>query len=308
MATWAIGDIQGCWQTLQALLARIEFTPGRDRLWLVGDLVNRGTGSLAVLRWAVANQNSVVAVLGNHELGLLSCAYGVRKPKKRDTIGDILAAPDRDELLTWVRGLPVLHQDAAIRPDTAFVMVHAGVLPGWTIATAAARAAELERVLRGPNLVETLASWRGDSGKRAVKSGLRRDPADRPRGAPWGCVEPDVDAPDRAAFLMNAYTRMRCLDAAGALDLAYAGDPADRPKHLQPWYERAPMQPPHHLLFGHWAALGAVHGAGWTAVDSGCVWGNSLSALCLETLALVQVDTVRADIAPVNIETGSHIP
>lgn len=269
MATWAIGDIQGCDAELGALLDAIDFDPTRDRLWLVGDLVNRGPASLAVLRRIRALGACVVTVLGNHDLHLLACAHlPGAKPRRRDTFEDVLRAPDRDELLDWLRRQPLLHYDAHLDR----VLVHAGLSPEWDLATALACAAEAEAALRGPDFVDFLAHMYGDEPDR------------------W---DPMRHGPARLRFITNCLTRMRYCAPDGRLEMNDKSEPtADKP--LLPWFAvpgRANAD--HGIVFGHWSTL-RLPRARWREhhvypLDSGAVWGGELSALCLEDDRLVQV-------------------
>jgi bis(5'-nucleosyl)-tetraphosphatase (symmetrical) len=269
VATWAIGDIQGCDAELGALLDAIDFDSTRDRLWLVGDLVNRGPASLAVLRRVRALGACVVTVLGNHDLHLLACAHlPGAKPRRRDTFEDVLRAPDRAELLDWLRRQPLLHYDA--RLDR--VLVHAGLSPEWDLATALACAAEAEAALRGPDFVDFLAHMYGDEPDR------------------W---DPMLHGPARLRFITNCLTRMRYCAPDGRLEMNDKSEPtADKP--LLPWFGvPGRANAGHGIVFGHWSTL-RLPRAHWAEhhvypLDSGAVWGGELSALCLEDDRLVQV-------------------
>lgn len=266
MATWAIGDIQGCHAEFQALLAHIGFDAARDRLWLVGDLVNRGPDSLATLRTVRALGERAVVTLGNHDLHLLAVAEAARRGsgrtlKRRDTLDEVLAAPDRDELLTWLRTRPLLHHDAAL----GYTMLHAGLPPAWDLTTARACAAEVEAVLRGPGYADFLAAMYGD------------EPAH------WS---PALSGDERLRYTVNCLTRLRCVRADGGLDLRFKGDVPDAPPGLLPWFAHPDRRSRSlRVVFGHWSTLGdpgahAVHGV--FPLDTGCVWGGSLSALRLD--------------------------
>ena len=262
MTTWAIGDIQGCARSFDALLEAIDFDPGADRLWLAGDLVNRGPDSLGVLRRVMALGDRAVAVLGNHDLHLLAIVAGVRPPWAGDTFDEILAAPDRDELIDWLRRRPLLHHDAAART----VLVHAGLPPGWSLEEAKARAGEVTGAMAGVAWRDVLQTLYGNE-PSVWASGL--SPADRRR------------------FTINALTRMRYVDAAGRLDFEYNGPPGTQPPELRPWFELCdPWRDADtgnvHVIFGHWASLGLVRTPGFTCIDTGCVWGRTLTALPLD--------------------------
>jgi bis(5'-nucleosyl)-tetraphosphatase (symmetrical) len=263
MATYALGDIQGCREALGRLLEEIAFHPAEDRLWLTGDLVNRGPDSLAVLRWARALGDRAVVVLGNHDLHLLAVASGLAPPKRRDTLRGMLEAPDRDELLDWLRRRPLMHCEGG------FAMVHAGLLPDWTVDEALHLAREVERELRDrPRRL--FASMYGDEPSRWSGS---------------------LRASDRHRAVINAMTRMRMLSPAGDMDLAYTAAPSGAPEGLVSWFDfpgRRSRGTP--IVCGHWAALGLVLRPDLIALDTGCVWGRALSAVRLEDRAVFQVD------------------
>jgi bis(5'-nucleosyl)-tetraphosphatase (symmetrical) len=262
MAIYAIGDVQGCFITLERLLRRIDFDPGRDRLWLVGDLVNRGPSSLEVLRWAKSMGRSVVVVLGNHDLHLIARAEGLREPRKRDTFDDVLEAPDRDALLEWLIGRPLLHREGD------FVLVHAGLLPQWSLEEAEALAWEAQEALRSRRRYPLLESFE--------ESGTS------PR---WG---EDLKEPQRLRLVVDAFTRMRTLTSSGELCLDFDGPPRQAPEGCQPWFELCSFPPRATVLFGHWAALGLHLGRNAIGLDTGCAWGGSLTALRLEDRQVFQ--------------------
>jgi bis(5'-nucleosyl)-tetraphosphatase (symmetrical) len=262
MAIYAIGDVQGCFITLERLLRRIDFDPGRDRLWLVGDLVNRGPSSLEVLRWAKSMGRSVIVVLGNHDLHLIARAEGLREPRKRDTFDDVLEAPDRDALLEWLIGRPLLHREGD------FVLVHAGLLPQWSLEEAEALAWEAQEALRSRRRYPLLESFE--------ESGTS------PR---WG---EDLKEPQRLRLVVDAFTRMRTLTSSGELCLDFDGPPRQAPEGCQPWFELCSFPPRATVLFGHWAALGLHLGRNAIGLDTGCAWGGSLTALRLEDRQVFQ--------------------
>lgn len=260
MPVYAIGDIQGCDAEFAALLERIEFDPARDRLWLTGDLVNRGPRSLEVLRRVQALGSAVTVVLGNHDLHLLAlAANGGERSKPGDTLEAVLAAPDREELLEWLQQQPLLHHDAAL----GWTMVHAGLAPQWDLATAAACARELETALRSDHSARKLF---------AAMYGNRPDQ--------WS---DELAGLDRLRFITNCFTRLRFCDQQGRLDLKYKGTLAQAPPGLMPWF-RAPGRRTSGLriLFGHWSALGFYQGEGVLGLDTGCVWGGKLTAVRLD--------------------------
>jgi bis(5'-nucleosyl)-tetraphosphatase (symmetrical) len=267
MTVYAIGDLQGCLDPLRRLLDRLRFDPASDRLWFTGDLVNRGPASLETLRYVHALGPSAVTVLGNHDLHLLATAWaGSRPRKKRDTLDDVLKAPDRDELLEWLRRRPLLHHD----PDIGFTVVHAGLPPQWDLEQACAAARELEAALASPRVVEFLHVMYGSSPDR------------------WS---DELEGSDRLRFIVNAFTRMRYLRADGSLDLDHSEAPSRAPPGLIPWFSfpgrRSAGLP---LVFGHWSTLGAVDHDGAFALDTGCVWGGRLTALRLNDAARICVE------------------
>ncbi|MCC6709787.1 MAG: symmetrical bis(5'-nucleosyl)-tetraphosphatase [Gammaproteobacteria bacterium] len=274
MATYAIGDVQGCHRELMALLAAVSFNEMRDRLWLVGDLVNRGPQSAAVLRSVMALGASVVTVLGNHDLHLLACACvpGI-KPRRRDTLDDILDAPDRDAMLAWLRRQPLLHHDATLD----YTLVHAGLAPQWDLATAQACAREVEEVLRGDDFVDFLQHMYGD------------EPAQ------W---QTSLRGHARLRYITNCLTRIRYCGADGSIDLKDKGEPtAD--SGLIPWF-RMPARASRDLriVFGHWSTL-RLAATEWQSLrvyplDTGAVWGGELTAMRLEDGALFQVKSTTA--------------
>ena len=259
MATYVIGDVQGCFSELEALIEALS--PKRsDRLWFVGDLVNRGPESLETLRFIRDLGERAVSVLGNHDLHFLAIFFGGHSPKRSDTFDELLAAPDSEELAHWLRMLPLVHRDKSLD----VTMVHAGIPPFWTPSRACRLSREVEAVLQGDGYVRFLERLYGNEPNL------------------W---DDKLEGLDRVRLITNYCTRMRLIDAAGALDFAHKEGVADLPAHLMPWYEAfAKAQPGERVVFGHWAAI-----EGWTgidhvhAVDTGCVWGRTLTALCLET-------------------------
>ena len=259
MATWVVGDVQGCFSTFLALLDRLEFKPGRDRLWFVGDLVNRGPDSLGMLRWAYRRRDSLVCVLGNHDLHLLAQREGVIPARRRDTLAPLLAAPDAGELCDWVAGLPFVHREAG------FLLVHAGLLPGWGLAevetAGAAASGGLSR--DRPGFLRALYSLRGD-----------RPPED-------GEESPGDDL-GRAVAAASVLTRIRIVDGEGTPSFDFDGVPESIPPGHRPWFESVSLPEGLTVLFGHWAALGLMVSERAVCLDSGCVWNGSLTALRLE--------------------------
>lgn len=266
MATYAIGDLQGCHDQLLSLLAHIGYQPGTDRLWFTGDLVNRGPRSLETLRFVRDLGDDTVSVLGNHDLHLLALAYLNSPHKKRDTLQPILDAPDRDELLNWLRHRPLLHHDSG----NGYTLIHAGLPPHWDLSAAQSHAAELEAILRGPRYAEFFRHMYGD------KPNLWSDAL-----TGW----------DRARYITNCFTRLRYCAADGRLALNQKGAPDTVDGNYFPWFQmpgraNANMK----IIFGHWSTLGAVAENGVYALDTGCIWGGQLTAINLERPAeLLQV-------------------
>ncbi|WP_255990230.1 symmetrical bis(5'-nucleosyl)-tetraphosphatase [Chitinolyticbacter albus] len=265
MARYAIGDIQGCWDELQVLLQHIAFDAARDSLYLVGDLVNRGPGSLQVLRWAREHAGAVYPVLGNHDLHLLACYAGNGTLKAGDTLADVLTAPDVDELLDWLRRLPLL------RVIDEAVIVHAGIWPGWSLKQAMAACAEVELGLADDD-------WRNAFGEMYGN-----------KPAHWKQAD---SASERRRFTINACTRMRFVDEGCALQLKFKGEIAQAPKDLQPWFA-VPRKAMPKVICGHWSALGLMLRDDVWAIDTGCVWGGQLTAVDLDDGRVLQVPAVR---------------
>jgi len=272
MAVYAVGDVQGCVLPLEEMLDKLRFDPPRDQLWLTGDLVNRGPHSLEALRLIKNLGDSAVAVLGNHDLHLLAVAAGVREARPGDTLESILRAPDRDELLHWLRHRPLLHFDKRAELGQKTLMAHAGVYPGWRKKEAAARAAEVEQLLRG-------GGDGGDGGRdcrRFLRSMYGRMPLHW-RAAAGG------DKWQRARFITNAFTRMRYCTIDGHLDFEHTGRPGSQPPGFVPWFEH-----PHRkcrrwrVVFGHWSSLNFMRQGRAIGLDSGCIWGRALTAVRLD--------------------------
>jgi len=258
VAIYAIGDLQGCFKPFLKLLDRLHFKPRNDQLWLVGDLVNRGPQSLKVLRFVRSLGDSAKVVLGNHDLNLLAVAHGDRNHHPRDTLTAILNAPDRDQLLDWLRHQPLLHHDKKI----GYTMVHAGLPPQWDLAQAQTCAARVEKVLRGKHYREFLLHMYGNQPNKWHKS---------------------LDGWARLRFTTNALTRIRYCSEDGHLDMDHHGPIGSQPKGLMPWFKvpgRASKDLK--LVFGHWSTLGTIVKPGLIALDSGCVWGEHLSAIRLD--------------------------
>lgn len=255
MALYAIGDVQGCRRHLEDLLAALNFEPARDRLWLVGDLVNRGPDSVGTLR--LVKRLGAGVVLGNHDLHLLAVAAGARALKASDTFTDVLEAGDREGLLAWLARQPLMLRD----DDAGWAMVHAGLSPAWDVETAGRLAREVEAALRTRHADrEFLGQMYGDYPDR------------------W---DESLTGMERIRFIINAFTRIRFCDADGALDFDRSGPPGSQPANLHPWFELWPHRS-HRLVFGHWASLGAGDHGNVISTDSGCVWGGRLTAVRLD--------------------------
>lgn len=259
MTAYAIGDLQGCLDQFQALLERIAFDPKHDRLWLAGDLVSRGPKSLETLRYVRALGDAAVTVLGNHDLNLLAVAEGKGRNHIKDRIEPVLNAPDRDELLHWLRHRPLLHYDAQLD----YAMVHAGFAPQWRLQDAAACAREVEYCLRGADYAQLLTNMYGSQPDR------------------W---REDLSSWDRLRFSINCFTRLRYCAADGRLELGAKDAPGAQPPGLYPWFKvpnRNSAQT--RIVFGHWSTLGVYIADNVFGMDSGCVWGGHLSALRLDS-------------------------
>lgn len=257
MAVYAIGDVQGCFDALQALLRKLAFNGTHDTLWFTGDLVNRGPQSAEVLRFVAGLGDRAITVLGNHDLHLLAVACGSAQ-RRRDSFADVLTAADREQLIAWLRRQPLLHHDG----ELGYALVHAGLLPQWDLAQAQALARELERALCGPGYVELLEHMYGDYPNK------------------W---DDTLNGWDRLRVVVNAFTRLRYCTADGRMDLEPVGAPGSQPAHLVPWFQ-APQRRTRdvNFVFGHWSTLGPWRDKGVIALDSGCVWGRSLTAVCLD--------------------------
>src|SRR5882757_9248984 len=258
MALYAIGDVQGCDTELGALLNALKFSEARDSLWFVGDLVNRGPDSLKVLRRIRALGDAATVILGNHDLHLLAVAYGGARLRSDDTLADVLAAPDRAALLEWLQERPLLHEDAGLN----VCMVHAGLAPQWDLSRARNCAHELERALRR-NPEKLFARLYGDQPDL------------------W---DDGLEGEERLRFIANSLTRLRYVDADGRLALRAKGSPKkNQTKSLIPWFEAEDARwRGSRVVFGHWSTLGYFSNADVTSLDTGCVWGDRLTALRLD--------------------------
>lgn len=266
MSTYAIGDVQGCFHSLEQLLTKLNFNPNQDKLWFCGDIVNRGPQSLETLRFIKNLNAGAILVLGNHDLTLLALSVGAIKAREADTFESILTAPDKIELLEWLQHQPLLHHD----PSLKYVLVHAGIYPYWSLEKAKQLAKEVEIYLQSQNATQFLFNMYGN--------------------------EPDLwndslDGFERVRFITNAFTRMRFCTKDGRLNLSANGPVSNSPADCVPWFafqDRVTLPDP--IIFGHWAALGGITEVpDVIALDTGCAWGNCLTAICLETKILTQV-------------------
>lgn len=277
MATYIIGDLHGCFQSLMRLLEHIKFDPAADQIWLTGDLINRGPASLEVLRWVVGQQAHVNCVLGNHDLHMMAVWAGRRAQQRDpqfvlgryqqlhrgDTFEEVLQAPDCDELLGWLKTRPLIQ----VWEDVA--LVHAALLAPWSIADAVGYAAEVQAALRALDSAEFLRAMYGNQPDH------------------WSA---DLTGHDRLRVIINAMTRLRVLRPDGALAFDYSGTLDQMPPERIAWFDAPnPRWATHTVVFGHWSAIGVHHGPHVIGLDSGCVWGNTLSALRLEDRAVFSV-------------------
>lgn len=264
MATYAIGDIQGCYTSLRALLKKVNFA-ANDRLWLTGDLVNRGPSSLDVLRFVADLGDQAQTVLGNHDLHLLAIHSGTTTFSPGKTLLPVLAANDCDELMHWLKYQPLLIDDA----DLGCVMVHAGIPHIWGLSTAIGLAGELESALQG------------DDAKAFFKHMYGNEPA---------CWQDDLSGYDRLRAITNYFTRMRFIAADGRLDFKANGGLETQPDNFAPWFAQArPEATKRRIITGHWAALGLYQDSNVSSIDTGCVWGKELTARRLEDGAIFSV-------------------
>lgn len=271
MATYAVGDIQGCYEPLIKLLGTAGFDPASDRLWCVGDLINRGPASLQVLRFLRDLGDGVSVVLGNHDLHFLAIHYGCRRTSSKDTLQELLEAPDRVELAEWLRAKPLAHHEIIATQDgpQSFLMVHAGVAPVWSLKKTLRLAGEVSQALQGPDFRDYFEHMYGDTPRRW-------------RGS--------LSGHKRLRIITNYLTRMRFCDARGTLDLQAKEGLDQTPEGLRPWFDFEQLTPETKILFGHWAALeGKTGRPGVIALDTGCVWGRQLSMMRLEDSAMFSV-------------------
>ncbi|QFU74462.1 symmetrical bis(5'-nucleosyl)-tetraphosphatase [Halioglobus maricola] len=261
MATYVVGDIQGCLEPLKCVLETVKFNPAEDVLWSAGDIVNRGPDCLGTLRFMYEMRDSLVMVLGNHDLHLLAVACGARRPSKSDTLDEILDAPDRNRLIEWLIHQPLVHH------EHGYTLVHAGIPPQWSIKKALKRAREVEATLRGPDCVEFLRNMYGN------------------QPAIWN---KKLEGMERLRVITNYLTRMRYCTREGHLDLVSKGpEPPCEGKKVSAWFAHPKRKAAKDkILFGHWASLnGRTCSTNAIGLDTGCVWGGTLSLYCLDTSA-----------------------
>ncbi|MFK7892286.1 MAG: symmetrical bis(5'-nucleosyl)-tetraphosphatase [Granulosicoccus sp.] len=264
MTTYAIGDLHGCLDPLERLLEKLRFDPASDKLWFVGDLINRGPQSLETLRYVRALGNSAITVLGNHDLHALAVAHGYRKASAKDTLTSILAASDRKELLKWLSRRPLLHHDKELN----HLLVHSGIHPHWSLKQAKKQAHKVEQAL-----------------KHDLHGVLEKMYGNNPTY--WST---DLSSRKKRRFAINVFTRMRYCRADGEMDFEYNGPPCLAPRKLKPWYavpDRTALDCT--IVFGHWSSHPAMSPNGVVPIDRGCVWRGSLAAYAIETRSSISV-------------------
>lgn len=265
MTDYAIGDIQGCYERLRDVLDKVDFSPSRDRLWVAGDLINRGPSSLATLRYIESLGDSAVVVLGNHDLHLLAVSLGGHQTRRKDTLSDILEAPDHDRLVNWLRQQNLCVHD----PARNLVMTHAGLPHIWTVSQAMACAREVEAVIRGDAAGEYFTHMYGNQPER------------------W---DETLQGMDRWRIITNYFTRMRFIAEDGTLELAAKETVDSAPEGFEPWFH-FPRTDDVRVVFGHWAALEGKTGSDrFIGLDTGCVWGGALTMMNLDTGEKIHCD------------------
>ncbi|PTB95106.1 diadenosine tetraphosphatase [Marinobacter sp. B9-2] len=265
MTDYAIGDIQGCYERLRDVLAKVDFSPSRDRLWVAGDLINRGPSSLATLRYIESLGQSAVVVLGNHDLHLLAVALGGHQTRRKDTLADILEAPDQDRLVSWLRQQNLCVHD----PIRNIVMTHAGLPHIWTVSQALDCAREVEAVIRADSAADYFAHMYGNEPER------------------W---DETLQGMDRWRVITNYFTRMRFIAEDGTLELAAKETVDSAPEGFEPWFH-FPRNDDVRVVFGHWAALEGKTGSDrFIGLDTGCVWGGTLTMMNLDSGEKIHCD------------------
>ena len=255
MAIFAIGDVQGCFDELIALVEKISFDPAADQLWFVGDIVNRGPCSLETLRWIKELGDAAITVLGNHDLYLLAAHAGIKNIEPSRSFHPILQANDVDELIHWLRHRPLMHYDASL--NTA--MVHAGLLPQWKIYQSLSLANEVENVLRADNYIDFMDNMYGDTPNL------------------W---DASLTGWSRLRIITNSFTRLRYCTEEGVMNFSHKGPPGTQPPKMRPWYEiSARNSQDTTVVFGHWSTLGYKNKHNVIATDTGCLWGGNLTAV-----------------------------
>lgn len=268
MATYAIGDLQGCYQELQLLLDKIKFDQSVDRLWFVGDIVNRGPDSLGCIRFVKSLGKSAITVLGNHDLHLIAVAAGIKTPSSGDTFQDILNAPDRDELIAWLKSQPLIYQ------ENEYLLVHAGILPDWTAEQAVLLGQEVEIFLQSEHCNQFLKHMHGN------------------QPTAWSNT---LIGYDRLRTIVNAMTRLRFCSSTGVMDFHHKGETTDAPPGYMSWFDVPDRKTTRNtIVFGHWSALGLKITPNIIALDTGCVWGRELTAIRLEDKQIYQVQSVES--------------
>ncbi len=265
MSTYAIGDLQGCLEPLLELLDKLNFNSSKDSLWFTGDLINRGPDSLKTLRYIMSLGDKAISVLGNHDLHFLAVAAGHNRRDSRDTFDSLLAAPDLNDLVAWLRSRPLIHYDQSRN----MALIHAGLPPQWSIADAITYAHEIEDLLLNSNYQQLLGNMYGNSPTQ------------------WNN---ELKGEDRYRFIINCFTRMRYCTADGHLDFKYKNSPGTQAESLLPWFNLdARNNIDTVILFGHWSTLGFNHEQNTFALDSGCLWGGTLTALNVDNKKTISV-------------------
>ena len=258
MAVYAIGDVQGCFTELEQLLKKIRFNSITDQLWFVGDLVNRGPQSLETVQFVQSLGASAKCVLGNHDIHLIACYSGAQTCKPTSSLNQILEHQDADEIINWLRAIPLLHHD----PDLNWTMVHAGMLPQWDLALALACANEVETKLCTSSYQDFIANVYGETPNQ------------------WS---ENLKNADRWRVIINAFTRLRLCDHDGNMDFAFKGPLGEQDPHLQAWFDVPRKSENLNIVFGHWSALGLKKTSNLLGLDTGCLWGNTLTAARLDS-------------------------
>jgi len=265
MSVYAIGDLQGCLDPLTNLLNKIHFDSSKDTLWFTGDLINRGPRSLDTLRFIIELGDSAITVLGNHDLHFLAVTAGNTRHTTRDTFEDLLAAPDVEQLADWIRSQPLMHYDQTRN----IALIHAGLPPQWSITEARRYASEVETVLQSDHYQELVTTMYGNNPTH------------------WDNSLTDIH---RYRFIINCFTRMRYCSNEGDLDFKHKGTPGSQPDFLHPWYSLSDRKSSATtLLFGHWSNLGYQHEYNTYALDTGCLWGGTLTALNIDSKEIIDV-------------------